>query len=171
MSAEPVIDVRELAKSGTCLAGTVPAAGFARLVDLLLEDGAKVDYRISGRLDGDENPRVMIGVSGRLTMRCQRCLGPVLQIIEACRELRFLSDPAQLPDVADEDADVDDLLTPPAMHVLEWVEEEILLGLPIAPRHEEGGCLPPVNPAAEPDAAANRFAVLAGLDFPNMKDQ
>jgi DUF177 domain-containing protein len=171
MSAEPVIDVREFAKSGARLAGTVPAARLARLVGLLFEDGASVDYGISGRLDGDGNPRVKIGVSGRLTMRCQRCLGPVVQIIEARRELRFLSAATQLPDVADEDADVDDVLTPPAMRVLEWVEEEILLGLPIAPRHEEGGCLAPVNPAAEPDATVNRFATLAGLKSSNTKDQ
>ncbi len=41
---------------------------------------------------------------------------------------------------------------PAPMRVLEWVEDEILLALPISPRHDEGGCVPPPNPAAEPDA-------------------
>lgn len=171
MSEDPVIDVREFAKSGGWLSGTVAVTQFARLADLLAEDRGEIVYGISGRFDGDGNPRLKIGVSGQLTIRCQRCLGSVLQVIESRRELRFLPDASLLPEVADELPDVDDLLMPAEMRVLEWVEDEILLGLPIAPRHEDGGCYPPANPAAEPDVAVNPFAALAGLKSPNLKDQ
>lgn len=170
MSEDPVIDVREFAKFGVRLADTVPTLRFERLVDLLLDNG-NVSYVISGRLDEDGNPRLTIDVSGRLTMRCQRCLGPVVQEVALRRDLRFVPDASLLPEVADEVPDVDELLTPAEMRVLEWVEDEILLGLPIAPRHEERGCRPPPNPAAETHADVKPFAALAGLKAPNIKDQ
>jgi uncharacterized protein len=172
MFDDPVIDVREFAKSGGRLAGTVAAVRLARLFDLLTDDSGSVSYDLAGRLDDDGNPRLQIDVAGRFSVRCQRCLGPVPQVIASRRELRFLSDASLLPEVADEAPDVDDLPMPAAMRVLDWVEDEILLGLPISPRHDEGGCRPPPNPAAEPDAVGDKpFAQLAGLRFPNTKDQ
>ena len=170
MSEDPVIDVRAFAKSGGSLAGTVAITRFARLSDFLAEDSGSIAYGIAGRLDGDGNPRLRVDVSGRLTLRCQRCLGSVLHAVESRRELRFVPDASLLPEVADEVPDVDGLPTPPDLHVLDWVEDEILLGLPISPRHEAGGCRPPVNPAAA-NAVVNPFAALGGLESPHTKDR
>jgi uncharacterized protein len=91
--------------------------------------------------------------------------------VVARRELRFVASAALLPEVADEPPDVDDLPTPTAMRVLDWVEDEILLALPISPRHEEGGCRPPPNPAAEADTVARPFSRLAKLGLPRPQDQ
>jgi len=171
MSEDPVIDVREFARFDGRLGGTVAAASLARLSELLTDDSGNVTYGVSGRLDGDGNPRLQIEVSSRFTVRCQRCLGPVLQVVASRRELRFVADASLLPEVADEAPDVDDLPIPAAMRVLDWVEDEILLALPISPRHEECGCRPPPNPAAEPDAVVKPFARLSELRFPHTKDQ
>lgn len=171
MFEHSVIDVREFAQSNGRLAGTVAAASLARLSELLTDDGGTVTYGISGRLDDDGSPRLLIDVSSRFAVRCQRCLGPVLQEVAARRELRFVADPSLLPEVADEAADVDELPTPAAMRVLDWVEEEILLALPISPRHDEGGCRPPPNPASDSHAVVTPFARLSELGFPHQKDE
>jgi uncharacterized protein len=89
--------------------------------------------------------------------------------VDAQREFRFLPDASCLPDVADETAELDDLPLPAQMRVLDWVEDEILLALPIAPRHDEGKCLAPENPAAAPDAVGGPFAQLGELGFQQRK--
>lgn len=171
MSEDLVIDVREFARSDGRLAGTVAAAKLARLAELLTDDCGNVVYGVSGRVDGDGNPRLQIDVSSRFAVRCQRCLGPILQVVAVRREFRFFADASLLPEVGDEAPEVDDLPTPAAMRVLEWVEDEILLALPISPRHEEGGCRPPANPAAAPEGVVKPFAGLEALGFPHAKDQ
>lgn len=163
MCEGPVIDVREFAQSGGCLTGVVAVAELPRLADFLAEPGGEMSYTLIGHVDGDGHPRLQIGVSGRLALRCQRCLEPVGQAIVTDRELRFLDDASDLPNVEDEAEDLDDLPMPAQMRVLEWVEDEILLALPIAPRHDVGGCVPPSNPAAEPDAPDGPFARLREL--------
>lgn len=169
MCEGPVIDVREFARSDGRLAGTAAVASLPRLADVLAQSGGDVAYTLAGRLDGDGHPRLQIDVSGRLALRCQRCLEAVVQDVVSRRELRFLNDASELPDVADEAPDLDDLPLPAEMRVLDWVEDEILLALPIAPRHEEGGCHAPPNPAAEPESAGGPFARLKELGLHQRK--
>lgn len=171
MSEGPVIDVREFAQSDGRLAGTVAAAGLARLSGLVTDERGEVTYAVSGHLDGSGSPRLQIDLYSRFTVRCQRCLGPVVQVVALRRELRFVADASLLPEVADEAPEVDELPAPAAMRVLEWIEDEILLALPISPRHEAGECRPPPNPAADPDATVKPFARLAELGLPRTKDQ
>jgi uncharacterized protein len=104
-------------------------------------------------------------------MVCNRCLGAVPHVVELRRELRFLPDTSRLPQVADEAPDVDEIVTPGDLHVIDWVEDEILLGLPISPRHDDGRCCAPANPAAEQIAKIHPFAALAGSNSLNTKDQ
>jgi uncharacterized protein len=170
MSEDLVIDVQEFANSGTRLAGVVAATKLPRLVDLLVQPTAKVSYGVSGRIDDAGRPRLKFEITGTLGMRCQRCLSPVSLAIESRREVRFLPAGSLLPEVADEEPEIDDLLMPENLRVLEWVEDEVLLGLPIAPRHEEDKCRPPVNPAAELPMERNPFAALSGLRL-NIQDQ
>lgn len=160
-----VIDVREFAQSGGCLTGAVSVASLPRLADLLAEPGGEVAYGLAGHLDGEGHARLRIEVSGRFVLRCQRCLEPVAQMVASQRELRFLNDVSDLPDVADEAPDLDDLPLPAEMRVLDWVEDEILLALPIAPRHDEGGCHAPPNPAAAPESVSGPFARLREPGF------
>jgi uncharacterized protein len=167
----PVIDILDFARYEGRLAGTVAARRLARLSDLLEEGGGEVTYEISGRVDADGNPRLLIDVSCRLRLRCQRCLGPVWHAIASSRELRFLSDASLLTQIEDEMPELDDLLMPTGMRTLDWVEDEIMLGLPISPRHEVAECRPPRNPAAEPDDVVKPLAQLAKLGFRNTKNQ
>jgi uncharacterized protein len=169
MCEDPVIDVGEFAEGAGALEGKVAIASLARLCDLLAERAGEVAYGLRGYLDEDGRPRLRIEVTGRFALRCQRCLEPVVHVVASQREFRFLPDASHLPDVADEAAELDDLPLPAPMRVLDWVEDEILLALPIAPRHEEGECLAPKNPAAAPDTVGRPFAQIRELGFQQRK--
>ena len=121
---------------------------------------------MGGRVDADGNPRLRLRISGTLTLLCQRCLRGFVRSVDSSRELRLVSSEALLREVWQEAADVDDALAMERMDVLEWVEDEIILGLPISPRHEEDAC-----PSAEISVKRNvakthPFAALAGLRPP-----
>ena len=50
--------------------------------------------------------------------------------------LVLVTNEAELPDIDDEDPDVDVVVASGKLNVLELLEDEIILGLPIAPRHD-----------------------------------
>ncbi|MET0216809.1 MAG: YceD family protein [Burkholderiales bacterium] len=172
MSDRCSIDVLTFAKAGGCLEGSIPAAVLARLRDVLSEMGGGVTYSIRGRIEDDGTPRLSVGITGTLHLLCQRCLCGVAYSFELRRDLRFLPNATRLPEVSEEEENVDDIVASGKLDVLDWVEDEILLGLPISPRHEEGRCLSPGNQVEHGTAGIHPFAVLAELksETRNTKD-
>lgn len=163
MSDRCSIDVLAFAKAGGCLEGSIPAAVLARLRDVLSEMEGGVTYSIRGRIEDDGTARLSIGIAGTLHLLCQRCLCGVAYSFELQRDLRFLPDATLLPEVSEEEENVDDIVAPSKLDVLDWVEDEILLGLPISPRHEKGRCLSSGSQAEDRSAGIHPFAVLAEL--------
>ncbi|MDR0702358.1 MAG: YceD family protein [Azoarcus sp.] len=162
LARERIADVFRFAAEGGVLEGETPVADFNRLADWLAERVDAVRWRLAGRLDAEGGPRLDLGVAGRLVLRCQRCLegmawdlalDAVLQPVRAGQVLPRDELENDEFDVIEVDGDVD---------VLSLLEDEIILALPIAPRHEDCG----VSRRAETDGGArgeSPFGVLAGL--------
>jgi uncharacterized protein len=146
------IDALGLARSGGGIEREFEVAAFARLRDrLAVPEGrvrARADFGVSGRW-----PVAKLAVTGELVLPCQRCLGPVRRAIESEADLVFAEEGAQgLPD-GYEPVDGD----PRRLDLAALVEDELLLALPIIPRHGEGErCdLPKGGAAAAPETAAD----------------
>ncbi len=159
MSARAVIDSLEFARSGGEIRGEVPLAELGRLADSLHDRDGQLRFTLSGLTDGRQSPRLRLKVAGALNLNCQRCLGRLQHEVEQESSLLLLE-----AGVAGESDGVDDLDAVAAdaeMDVWSLVEDEVLLALPIAPRHAEGAC----QAAGEPGLKqrASPFAVLAGL--------
>jgi uncharacterized protein len=92
---------------------------------------------------------------GAVELDCQRCLAPVCVPIDVDTELELADSEAEIATAEDE---VDRVLATPAMALAALVEDELLLALPMVPRHD--ACEPP---AEGHDAGASPFAVLGGL--------
>ncbi len=160
MSEQPVIDSLEFARHGRVLRGTIPVSALARLADTLGAQQTSVDYELVGRIDEAGKPIIRLALSGCLTLVCQRCLQPLDYTLDAVNELELVANEAELDEGGDEDDAPDRIVADKAMDVMEWVEEELLLSLPMAPRHAEGEC--PVRLVAEA-REAGPFAALAAL--------
>jgi uncharacterized protein len=105
-----------------------------------------------------------LAADAALSMQCQRCLQAVEVPLRVDRRLFFVDgeDAAAALDAESED---DVLALTPALDLRALVEEELLLALPLIPRHEV--CPEPLVPAADlaAEAAAEEhpFAALAAL--------
>ncbi|GMV44684.1 MAG: hypothetical protein AMXMBFR66_00820 [Pseudomonadota bacterium] len=166
-SADPrAVDVAALARSGGRLAGAWPLGELERLGGLLLHaaDGAAavVAWSAAGAtraVPGGE-PEIWLELQARAPVRlqCQRCLQPLTQVLAVERRLRFVrgADEAERLD-ADSEDDVFELLARHDLRTL--VEDELILALPLVPRHEV--CPEPLVPAAADAPSAD---VGAGAD-------
>jgi uncharacterized protein len=165
------LDVAALAAEHGELAGQWPLAQLPRLAESALPEasaGAEVHWQARGELrpvtGGAAEVWLHLRADVRLALVCQRCLGPVQETVALDRWLRFVSDEQQ---AAALDAELEDdvLSLERVMNLRELVEDELLLALPLVPRHAE--CPQPLPlPSDElppEEEAPHPFAALAQL--------
>lgn len=164
------------AEQGFQWAGQVPLTRFVRIAREVIAPIDTQFVQVSCRLYMDEYLRVawLDGeLSTQVSMVCQRCLDPVDVPLQTSVHLALLLD-ERLIERLDEDADfvilseeqvvhgTDDVTN--AIDLIELLEDELLLSVPISLRHES--CEHKHQPAiqAEPEAKRdNPFEALAGL--------
>ncbi len=157
MFAQPFIDSTDFAKNGREMCGEILLAKLPRLADMLVNQGGALTYKLTG-LQEDNRYMLSLEVHGMCRLRCQRCLEALSYPVKIAARLQLL--PQDRLDEVNEADDVDGIEASQQLDVLALIEDEVLLGLPFAPRHEEGVCSPAVNSLQQ---SANPFAVLAGL--------
>jgi uncharacterized protein len=137
MSHQPVIDGFEFASAGAAQQGVLPLNGFPRLRDTLASDAGEVAYAVQGARDARGRPSLRVSVKGTLQLRCQRCLEAFAFEVRSDALLVLAASPAEIEaDPVDAQAP-DRILAGKEMPVRELVEDELILAVPFAPRHEE----------------------------------
>ncbi len=104
----------------------------------------------------------------RVGLLCQRCLQPLNEALVVDRRFRFVTDEDEAVRL-DEDSDDDVLALPARLDLFGLIEDELILALPIVPRHDS--CPLPLHlgdtgaaaEAAAPAERPNPFAALAAL--------
>lgn len=157
-----LVDLFSFAAGRGAMAGETPVMAFGRLADQLAERGGTVRWRLRGELDADGRPRLTVEVSGQLALRCQRCLAALQQPLAIVAVLQPVRSGEDLPENELENDEVDAIEVDGEVDALSLVEDEILLALPIAPRHEDCGALRRTE-TDEGAGGKSPFAVLAGL--------
>ena len=154
-----ISDAFAFSREGRVVEGTLALSSLERLYDLLAETAGEVDFRIGG-LTGERGESLLHrDVSGSLPLACQRGLEAVPFELDVDIFLELLPEGVEVSQDEMEDDTRDFLPVAGKLDVAELVEDEILLALPVAPRHE--GCgLPSSVVAGE---RIHPFAQLAGL--------
>lgn len=153
------IDSLEFAREGRRLAGDVPVHMLQRLTDVLADNGGTLAWVVHGEYDAGREPFLVIEVSGELHLVCQRCLAALPFNLNIKSILHLIAPGAAWPDEALEDDRADPIEALGEQPLLPLIEDEVLLAVPIAPRHES--CMPPVHD--DDSAALLPFAKLAQL--------
>ncbi|MFA7270393.1 MAG: YceD family protein [Sterolibacterium sp.] len=153
------IDSLKFAREGRRMTGETSVRCLQRLADVLADDEGTLVWAVCGECDAENKSFLVIEVSGELHLKCQRCLATLPFQLKIRSYLQLVAPGAAWPDEALEDDRSDPIEALEAQPLLPLVEDEVLLALPIAPRHEF--CVLPEY--AENSADASPFTVLAQL--------
>ncbi|MEO7245578.1 MAG: DUF177 domain-containing protein [Rubrivivax sp.] len=176
------LDVVRFAATGGALEGGLAAAELQRLTaDASLPADGQVRWSARGvaRRANAAVPETWLQLQAQadVLLTCQRCLQPLLERLAVDRTLRFVATEEEAERL-DEEADDDVLAVPPrGLDLPALVEDELILALPLVPRHEV--CPQPLPGAAgvveggsDNAAPATRrpFEALRSLRLPNPGD-
>lgn len=164
-----VIDSLKFAAGEQVVSCRIPLSSLSRLADVLVDAAGFLDCRLAGFRGQDElagKLGLYLQVSGSLGLRCQRCLSKVDFACAIDNRLLLVPEGEIWPEDELEAESYDAIPAERELSVTALVEDEVLLALPIVPRHED--CrLPAVSADVETPAiaesAASPFAALAGL--------
>jgi uncharacterized protein len=170
------LDLAAFIQDGASLQGEWLAASLERLADAAAPDAPAQGWpALRWSLQGEtRQPKggkaqswLRVTAEAQVALTCQRCLKPVEERIDVDCWLRFVDTEAEAA-ALDADSDDDVLAMPRHLDARELIEDELLLALPLVPRHEV--CPEPLpqpdddEPAAEEEAERpNPFAALAAL--------
>ena len=139
MYARPLIDSLDFARNSQESCGEVPLAEMSRLLELLANAQGMLSYTISGNLDNQGSPFLNLSANGSCQLFCQRCLESMDYQVELNTRL-LLRKQEDLDALGDEIEEFDSILADVKLDVLNLLEDEVLLSLPIAPKHVPGAC-------------------------------
>lgn len=172
-SAPTHLDVKAFAQAASEIAGHDLLSNYARLLEETKGQGADriIDWSARGefRTDeaGAEQVWLHLTIDASLPLICQRCLGPADIGVCVSRSFRFVGS-EEAAAAQDEEAEEDVLVLSHDFSLADLIEDEVLMGLPVIPRHETCPVAPKlaaVDPGFEAAATEKRnpFAVLAKL--------
>jgi uncharacterized protein len=165
------LDVAAFAAADGELSGELPLGELGRLADSVLgaePRDAPIHWQAEGRLrpvmGGEPETWLHLTSQACVSLRCQRCLQPMPVPLDVDRWIRFVRDAAQA-EALDAELEDDVLELPRQLDLPELVEDELLLELPLVPRHEV--CPQPLPQGSGPDLDVperpNPFAALEQL--------
>lgn len=161
MNARPFIDSLEFARNGQKIKGEVSVAELSRLHDMLANLHGQLSYELLGCVDKLGQFGLKLSVQGECQLTCQRCLKPYTYPVQVASYL-ILRDQAALDALGDEEDEFDSILAESHLKIAQLLEDEILLSLPIAPKHAVGDCQAQDQVVAA-TVEAHPFAMLAQL--------
>jgi uncharacterized protein len=168
MSKTPIprqADFRKLAAAGATVSGVVALESLERIRSELVGESGDADVELRFGIDDEGFKEIQGTVSAQLQLQCQRCLNPMRFPVNAELHLAMVWSEDKIPSLPSR---FDGLVVGEGLCDLhELVEEELLLALPLAPRHVEQDCAMLSGQDAEQDVAGeddrNPFAVLASM--------
>ena len=95
--------------------------------------------RVVGRVDQRGSLSLQLAVSGEVQLTCQRCLGSMPYKVDVERTLYLARNEAEMERL-DALPDSDAIQAGEILSLVDLVEDEVLLSLPLATMHAEGEC-------------------------------
>jgi uncharacterized protein len=133
-----VIDSFAYCRNGEHREGDIPVAGLQRLTEDTADDAGTLHWVLQGGSDQMGHSRLDLSVAGKVHLTCQRCLTPFEFAIDSHSSLILAKDEEQIEgiDALLEDDSVDVIVGSAVFNVVELIEDEALLALPLAPKHD-----------------------------------
>jgi len=150
LSAEAIA----LKKVDFCAPQSYQGAGFLTMTDMprLAKEASSVNpgdgfaWQMETHFEnspGSEPRQILdLALKGRLHLVCQRCLQDCAVNLDEKRRFVLVATEAEADDFPLEDEEQEPLVASQHFNLLETIEDEVLLSLPLIPKHPEGFCEP-----------------------------
>jgi uncharacterized protein len=146
----------DFAKKNQEITGVVLLSDLPRLVEAVHPEGTlpiEVHYQLRGVAKKLPFPSLHLKIASKLPVLCQRCLESMS--LEMMLDYQYVISPTEPTEFADDD-EIEWLESSKEMNLIELIEDELLMALPIAPTHHSN-CAPS---SIEVGEKLNPFAVL-----------
>ena len=155
MSMPLIVELRRFCEESRTLEAAFSPTQMSRLLDSVADTAGGVSLQVRGWVDARDRPCLDLKMTGQLRVLCQRCMRPMAVEVAVGQTLAFGEEsPEELLDP--ESVEV----LPPVAHIdlAELAEEELLLWLPMLPRHQDCDL-----PGPAETGEASPFAALKSL--------
>ena len=141
MSTHPVpehVELRKVFARERKIEGLVPVSSFKHLVSYLIDDSGEVSISVEFKLDGAKRRMVTGQIHATVSMQCQRCLEAIKLEITDEINLALLESEDQIKNIPRQ---MDPwICETDRLSLLDIVQEQLILCLPIVAAHETGKC-------------------------------
>lgn len=133
-----VIDAFEFCRLKERREGERPVAEFARLSEELANTSGTVSWVVQGGMHAMGHPQLIVSVTATVQLMCQRCLTSFPFSVDSESVLVV----AKSEEAADEidgmlaDDTIDVIVGTKAMSVVDLIEDDLLLAIPLSPKHD-----------------------------------
>ncbi|MDN4052079.1 YceD family protein [Massilia sp. YIM B02763] len=133
-----VIDAFEFCRNNGRREGVTPVAEMPRLAADCADASGTISWSIQGGQTRQGYPMMTLSVSGTVQLVCQRCLQPFGHELDSSTVLVLGKDDEEADEIEEilDDESIDVIVGTHAMDIRELLEDEALLALPQAPKHE-----------------------------------
>jgi uncharacterized protein len=150
-----LLDIGPLADGRAEIEFSIPLREFPRVAPLLAapdgEARGRVNFAREGRI-----PVAEVTVAAEVTLLCQRCLSPLKWSVRGSGRAALVATAAAAESLP---GTLETVLAPEyRISIRDLVEEELLLALPLVPRHEDDGCAGRAGAQEQQDSAAQPAA-------------
>jgi uncharacterized protein len=135
------LDIKAFAHAANPLVGQDLLSNYERLKheSRALDAETVLNWSARGEVLADESGAeqtwLHLQVDLCMPMTCQRCMGPVDVDLVVDQSFRFVANEAAA-EAEDEDAEEDILVMSQEFNLADLIEDEVLMALPVVPRHE-----------------------------------
>lgn len=149
------IDGLAFARTAAVLEGRLGVESLPRLAQSGCS-GSVLDFVLTGEINERGKPGLRLVVDGSVRLECQRCLGSLDFPLHLEAQLELAPSEAEITAAED---DIERVVAGHEMSVAALVEDEVLLALPMVPKHEQCRATAELGANAKPSA----FEALAAL--------
>lgn len=133
------IDNIDFAKNRQTTNASVDVSKLKRATELFENLTGNLEYTITGDIDGKNKPILKVTICGKITTLCQNCLENMEIAIEHSGLLHIFYNESDL-DLAlfgDDSEYEDGILADTHFDIQNFIEDELIMLLPMAPKHEQ----------------------------------
>lgn len=132
------IDAFEFCRTNSSKEGVTPVAEMTRLNKECADPSGEIRWKVEGGTSKQGYPQMRLAVAGTVQLVCQRCLTPFAYEIDSSTLLMLGKSEEEADEIEEiiDDESVDVIVGTRAMNLMDLMEDEALLALPQAPKHE-----------------------------------